>query len=388
MAEGDGATGAKVAVFLTSLDLRGFRNLADQRLELPPDGIAVVADNGSGKTNLLEAIYYLEIFRSFRGAPDEQLVRFGDEVFRVEGRLELEERHRSVAAAMDRRSRKKKVAVDGQEPLRLGDAIGSVGAVVFSPADVAIVAGAPGERRRFLDIVLSLALPGYLEWLQRYRQVLTRRNALLRDGAAGELVAAWDPGLAEWGSRVTAARLSWVREHGAAFRAHVARIGGGTEASLEYAGSVDLGAGEVGREEVAAALAEALERARERERRRGMTVVGPHRDNLRIRARTPGTDSWTDLRAYGSGGQQRTAAVALRMLEAESRRQTTGWDPLILLDDVFAELDPGRSRRILDWIEEQAGGQVILTAPKAADVEVRGAVLPRWGIREGVVAPL
>ena len=104
--------------------------------------------------------------------------------------------------------------------------------------------------------------------------------------------------------------------------------------------------------------------------------------------RTGGTDAWTDLRAYGSGGQQRTAAVALRMLEAESRRQTTGRDAVFLLDDVFAELDPGRARRILDWIEEQAGGQVILTAPKVADVEVRGAVLPRWGIRDGVVAPL
>ncbi|HEX6923988.1 MAG TPA: DNA replication and repair protein RecF [Longimicrobiaceae bacterium] len=373
---------------LASLALSGFRNLADQRVDLPAAGMAVVADNGQGKTNFLEAIYYLEIFRSFRGAPDEQLVRFGADFFRVEGKLTIEGRTRTVAAALDRRSRRKKVTIDGQEPERIGDAIGSVGVVVFSPADVAIVAGSPAERRRFLDIVLSLAVPGYLEWLQRYRQVLLRRNALLREGAPAELVGAWDAGLADWGSRVIAARLRWVSERREAFRSHVHRIGGGSEAQLDYAGSIDLAEVGVERADIAAALLEALERSRERERRRGATLVGPHRDNLRIRVRTDGTEAWTDLRAYGSGGQQRTAAVALRMLEADSRRETTGREPLMLLDDVFAELDPGRSRRILDWIEERGEGQVILTAPKATDVEVRGMVLPRWGLREGRLFPL
>jgi len=109
---------------LASLALSGFRNLADQRVDLPAAGMAVVADNGQGKTNFLEAIYYLEIFRSFRGAPDEQLVRFGADFFRVEGKLTIEGRTRTVAAALDRRSRRKKVTIDGQEPERIGDAIG------------------------------------------------------------------------------------------------------------------------------------------------------------------------------------------------------------------------------------------------------------------------
>src|SRR5690606_14259732 len=139
-----------------SLHLRGFRNFAEQRLDLPPAGVALVGDNGQGKTNLLEAIYYLQIFRSFRGAPDEQLVRFGEEVFRVEGRLSGEGGETVVAAAFDRRARRKRVTVNGAEPERIGDAIGRVGAVVFSPSDVGIVSGSPGERRRFLDIVLSL----------------------------------------------------------------------------------------------------------------------------------------------------------------------------------------------------------------------------------------
>jgi len=374
---------------LLSLSIRGFRNLADQRFDLPPEGMAVVADNGSGKSNLLEAIYYLEILRSFRGAPDEQLVRFGEEVFRVEGRLRIDGRERTVSAALDRKGKRKKVVVDGSEPDRLGDALGTVGVVVFSPSDVSIVAGPPSERRRFLDIVLSLALPGYLHWLQRYRQVLARRNALLREGAPADQVAAWDPGLAEWGGRVIAARAGWVSSHAGAFREHVRRIGAGADALLEYDGSFgEPGELAAGPEAIALRMRVELERLRERERRRGITVVGPHRDDLRIRGRAADGEGSIDLRAYGSGGQQRTAAVALRMLEAESRRLTTGWPPLILLDDVFAELDAGRSRRILDWVEEQASGQVILTAPKATDVEVRGAALPRWTIRAGIVQPL
>lgn len=373
---------------LASLHLRDFRNFADQRLQLPAAGVALIGDNGQGKTNLLEAIYYLEIFRSFRGSADEQLVRFGREVFRVEARLEGSA-PRTVAAAYDRRGRRKKVTVNGAEPARIGDAIGQVGAVIFSPADVSIVAGSPGERRRFLDIVLSLTEPGYLHALQRFRQVLARRNALLRSGAPPAQVAAWNPGLAGWGSRVIGMRAAWVARHTSGFAAHVAAVSDGAEAVLEYEPTApvprDDGDDEAGRC-VDAFLSE-LERVSEREHRRGMTLVGPHRDDLRIRALTADA-GWVDLRTYGSGGQQRTAAVALRMVEAESVRAAIGRNPIILLDDVFAELDPGRSRRILDWVEKEEGGQVILTAPKPSDFDLRGGSLERWTIRAGVISKL
>ena len=116
-----------------------------------------------------------------------------------------------------------------------------------------------------------------------------------------------------------------------------------------------------------------------------MTLVGPHRDDLRFTV-TGADGGALELRTYGSGGQQRTAAIALRMVEAETIRETRGRESVILLDDVFAELDPGRSQRIVDWIEnEEGGGQVILTSPKPTDFTLRGEVLPRWGIRDGVV---
>jgi DNA replication and repair protein RecF len=126
----------------------------------------------------------------------------------------------------------------------------------------------------------------------------------------------------------------------------------------------------------------ALEEAGDRELRVGTTVVGPHRDEMNISLEG---DRELDVRDYGSGGQRRTAALALRLVEARTIREARGLDPLVLMDDVFAELDAGRSERILDLIEREETGQVILTAPKASDVRVRRDVLPRWGIRGGLI---
>jgi DNA replication and repair protein RecF len=377
-------------VFVSSLRLTNFRNFEDQRLSIPREGVAIVGDNGQGKTNLLEAIYYLEIFRSFRGAPDEQLVRFGEEVCRVEGRVEGGGEPHVVAAAYDRRGKRKKVTVDGAEPSRIGDALGRVGVVVFSPADVALVSGSPSGRRRFLDILLSLTEHRYLEDLQRYRQILLQRNAVLRGGGAGAMVSAWDAGLVRAGSRVVAARLRWVRSRASSFAARVREIAGGSDAALEFDPSLPLPEEITGddNESITSVFESELTRVAEREQRRGATLVGPHRDDLRMRAASGGAGEWIDLRVFGSGGQQRTAAVALRMVEAETLEERLGSQPVILLDDVFAELDVGRSRRILDWVEREASAQVILTAPKPADFELRGGSLPLWSIVRGRIQPL
>jgi DNA replication and repair protein RecF len=372
-------------VHLTRLHLRGWRNFAELRLELPAEGMAIVGDNGQGKTNLLEAIYYLEIFRSFRGAPDEQLVRFGEETFRVEAALLAPDGgERTLAAAFERRRKRKKVTLNGGEPERLADALGQVGAVIFSPADVELVSGAPGGRRRFLDIVLSLAEPGYLSALQRYRHALYQRNTLLRQGRARALVEAFDQALITAGTRVVAARARWVSARADGFAEHYARVAGGQPGEVSFVSS--LSDEEEGGEGLEERFRAQLERAAEREQARGMTLVGPHRDELRFTTR--GAEGQPlDLRVYGSGGQQRTAAIALRMVEAETIRESRGRESVILLDDVFAELDPGRSRRIIEWIDAAEGGQVILTAPKESDVRIHGGGLPRWSIRDGELRP-
>lgn len=383
--------GAGRTLACSQIRLRNFRNFAETELEFPPAGVAIIGDNGSGKTNLLEAIYYLEIFRSFRGAPDEQVVRFGADAFHIRARFEEagDGETVEVTAAYETRSRTKRVTVNGVEPERIGDAIGRAGAVIFSPADVGIVAGSPAERRRFLDIVLSLNAPGYLPALQRYRHALRQRNAMLRAQAATAMLEAWNAPLVEAGARVLYERARWTRQHAGAFSRRFEAVGDGISARLAYRPGLRLDEEDaLDPARTALAFAAELERVSPRERERGLTLAGPHRDDLQVLASVSGEAF--DLRDYGSGGQLRTAAVALRMIEAETVREARGRAPLILLDDVFAELDAGRSRRILGMLEAEGHGQVILTAPKESDVELREAAgaafgrdLKRWRIAAG-----
>lgn len=370
---------------LRELRLRQFRNFAELEQAFPTAGVAIIGENGAGKTNLLEAIYYLEIFRSFRGAPDEQLVRFAAEAFHVRGRFEDESGVRlEVGAGFEGRSRRKKVMLDGTEPERLGDALGQAGAVIFSPADVAIVLGSPAERRRFLDILLSLNRPGYLGALQRYRAVLRQRNAVLRDPRAARSLHAWDDALVEAGTMVMVRRAEWVAQTAAAFTRRYRAISGGTAGELRYVSGVGRKLESdalLDNDRVAGQFRSELERVAEREKERRMSLVGPHRDDLMLAMVSDGGP--VDLREYGSGGQVRTAAIALRMVEADTIRERRGRDPLILLDDVFAELDRARSLRILELLETEQPGQAVLTAPKDSDLELRHGALEHWRIAAG-----
>ncbi|MFC1574520.1 DNA replication/repair protein RecF [Gemmatimonadota bacterium] len=369
---------------LSGLHLRHFRNLAEQQLDLPAEGVAIVGENAQGKTNLLEAIYYLETFRSFRGTRDDRLVAFGEEFFRVVGELDGEGSDRAVevAAAFQLRGKQKKITLDGEEPERIGDGLGRLAAVIFSPSDVGLVSDGPNARRRYLDIVLSLNVPGYLPVLQRFRQILGQRNAALKNGQKHETVEAWDRGLVESGSRVVAERLRWVGRWQEEYSAYFRRVSGDEEGKMGYQPGLKLGDAHE-EEGIAEAYREALAEVGERERRLGVTVVGPQRDDLLLVVQENGQDR--DLREYGSGGQRRTGALALRLVEAATIREARKQEPIVLMDDVFAELDPGRSERILALMEEEETGQVLLTVPKESDVRLRRDSLPRWRIRDGVV---
>ena len=369
---------------LSGLQIRHFRNLAEQQLDLPAEGVAIIGENAQGKTNLLEAVYYLETFRSFRGSRDHRLVAFGEDFFRIVGSLEgaVPEDRIEVAAAFQNRGKRKKITLNGDEPDRLGDGLGRLAAVVFSPADVALVSDGPGARRRFLDIVLSLNSHGYLEVLQRFRQVLGQRNAALKDGRGRGSVEAWDEGLVENGARVVEERRRWVDRWREDFSSYYRRVSGAREGRLEYQPGLKLdGAGD--KDGIVEAYRLALLETRDREARLGNTVVGPQRDDLLLSVTEVGAGR--DLREYGSGGQRRTAALALRLVEAATIREARGQEPIILMDDVFAELDPGRSERILALMEEEETGQVLLTVPKESDIRLRRDSLPRWRIQDGAL---
>jgi DNA replication and repair protein RecF len=363
------------------MQIRNFRNLSAQELEIPPEGVAIIGENAQGKSNFLESVYYLETFRSFRSARDEEVLAFGEDVFRVAANLEGDAgRSTQLSAAYQRSGKRKKVTVDGAEPERLGDAVGKMAAVVFSPGDVAVISEGPQERRRFLDVVLSLNVPGYLGALQRFRHSLAQRNASLKEDRPRAEVQAWDGSLTAAGAEVMHARRGWVTEQSAAFSGCHEAVTGGQQAELSYQPDVPLeGAATVA--DMTEAYRTALDATANQERRLRVTLAGPHRDDVSVRIREG--DDWLDLRRFGSGGQRRTAALALRIVESQTIRAARGRTPLVLLDDVFAELDPTRSERVLDLLEREETGQVILTAPKEGDVRLHRDRLPRWSIRSG-----
>ena len=364
---------------LRTFALQTFRNVTTAELTLPSEGIVVVGDNGQGKSNLVEAIGYLRLLRSGRGARDRDCIQHGAAAFHLSASLEGVTATR-VTAAVDRQGRKK-VTLDGREPERLTEALDALPSVTFSPRDVDLVAGGPQERRRYLDITLALTSPRYLQALRHYRAALSRRNAALREaartgGSTTDLaaVAAWEPALAQHGATLITERQAWVRSRSAEFVARCAAIGETATTGLRYAGTFAEDAS-------AESLLEALQRQRALDLRRGLTQTGPHRDDLAL------TLDGHDLRVVGSAGQQRTAAIVLRLLEAATHQGATGVMPLLLLDDPFAELDRGRTERILALLDGIGDGQHLVCVPRADEIPTRFTRLARWTVRAGAFAP-
>ncbi len=341
---------------------------------MAPDGIAVVGDNGHGKTNLLEAIAYLELLRSMRGARDRDLVQFGADAFHVAAAVTgTRATHVGVGVA---RTGAKRATLDGVEQSRLGDALGAVPSVCFSPADVALVTGGPADRRRAMDIMLALTDPSYLNALRSYRAALARRNATLRS-ARHDLAAlrAWEPALATHGAGLVRGRHAWVAEFAGRFSELAAAIGEPLPLTVAYESA--FGA----HDDVAAEIAEAIAGSREQDMRRGATQCGPHRDDLGFAL------GGRSLKVTGSAGQHRTAAIALRLVEAATFRTRAGIQPVVLLDDPFAELDRRRADRVLGLIQDATAdglGQVVLCVPRADEVPAQFTRLDRWTVRNGV----
>ena len=377
--QGDTAD-VEARIRLNHISIRDFRNLEHVELDFPPDGAVVLGDNGHGKTNFLEAIYYLQILRSFRDTRDQDITRFDAGGFHISAHAHTPSAH-EIAVGFDRITKRKKVSTDGSESRRLSDALGGLPAVLFSPRDVELVSGSPAERRRYLDLVLALTDRHYLHALQHYRANLARRNAALRiagrRGSTNEQeVAVWEPALAEHGSVLIETRARWVEDHAAEFARLAERIGEQGEAKMRYSSPF---ADAEARHDV---LLAAFDEKRGLDMRRGITHVGPHRDDLEI------TLDSRDLRMFGSAGQQRSAAIALRMLEAATLREKAGAEPVLLLDDPFAELDIHRAGKILLMLEERGLGQTILVVPREADIPAGLMRLDRLSIHDGVIKPL
>jgi len=304
-------------------------------------------------------------------------------VFRIEGSVESEEGDRlgttHITAAYETSSRRRKITINTSEPKRVGDAIGHLAAVVFSPADVRIIEGGPSARRRYMDVILSLNRKGYLESLQTYKHILAQRNSALRSGAGMSLVQVWDDSLAKSASKIMMERARWVMERQDDFSRYYEEVSTKDSASMRYVSRVSIE--DWNYEEVYTQCLTSMEQSRDRDFLRKRTTQGPHLDELLMCLE--GDKTLGEIRELGSGGQRRTAALALRLIEGDTIRDSRGVQPILLLDDAFAELDDGRRERVILLMDQGRFGQVIMTAPKESDIRVHGDKVDQWGIKDG-----
>jgi len=359
-------------VRVTFVELTDFRCYEATRLE-PPTGVtAVLGANGEGKTSLLEGIAWAALGRSFRGVPDAALVRTGAEqaVLRV-GVEEGTGRERLVEAEI-RAAGRNRILVDRNPISRTRDLLGALRVTVFAPDDLELIKGGPAHRRAYLDDLLVSAAPRYAAAHSDYERVLRQRNALLkggvRDESARTTLDVFDDQLVAAGAELVRGRLRLAaRLTPAVFDAYRELAGDGERVDARYSAEWCEGA-TPDVDTVPDALRAALERLRPRELERGTTLVGPHRDEWRLLVDD------LDSRTHASQGEQRTLALALRLAGHRVVTETVDDDPVLLLDDVFSELDDGRSAAL---VERLPGAQTIVTtagslpAGVAPDARVR-----------------
>lgn len=348
-------------MWVSQLQLTNFRNYA--RLQLQPDaGLCVLTgDNAAGKTNVLEAVFLCALGRSHRTSRDAELIRESEQAGAVALTLHTRGGTRNISCKLMAGERKR-VLIDGTALSRSGELLGCLNVVMFAPEDLMLVKGGPGERRRFLDMEISQLRPAYYYTLQQYNVALKQRNALLKAEAETALLEPWDEQLSRLGAAITAERAQFLSELGGiASRLHVQLSGGRETLLLAYQPNLP----DVEPDRLAAAMRERLFDALERDRFRGSTSVGPHRDDVAMAL------DGSDVRVYGSQGQQRTVVLSLKLSELQIMRQLRGESPVLLLDDVFSELDRRRQRMLLDAVQ---GCQTFLTCTHLEELSAAGAL--------------
>jgi DNA replication and repair protein RecF len=375
-------------MFLRSLHLRHFRNYLDQQVEFDAPKTILVGNNAQGKSNLLEAVEMLSTLRSHRTSRDRELVYNGEAIAQVVGHLERAIGPVELGLTLRSNSRRT-VALNGETLRRQLDFLGVLNVVEFSSLDLDLVRGGPEQRRNWLDSLLIQLEPIYAYILQQYNQVLRQRNALLkqgreRDGENGEWhhrgaeaqrgeghsertggveeLALWDAQLATAGTRVVRRRSRVIRRlTPLAAYWHRAISGSTEELEVRYAPNVPVE--EDDPERVTQAF---LQRIRERaavEQFQGTTLVGPHRDEVEF------TINQVSARQYGSQGQQRTLVLALKLAELKLIEEVIGDPPLLLLDDVLAELDLNRQNQLLEAIQDRYQTLITTTHLGAFDAQ-------------------
>src|SRR3989440_3080769 len=369
-------------MYVRRLELVDFRSYPRVVVEFEPGCSVLVGPNGVGKTNLLEALHYVSLLDSHRVALDAPLVRAGATSAVIRSEIVHSGRSLLVELSLEP-GRANRARLGGAPARRPREILGALRMVLFAPEDLALVRGDPAERRRYLDELLVTRQPRYAAVRADYERVLKQRNALLRTAYLARKVGAgprdlstldvWDVHLAQHGAELMAGRLELCAALGPhVAKAYAAVAAGKGAASLAYRPGVEGGPD---RPALVAALAEALKSMRQSEVDRGVTLVGPHRDDLTL------TLGDLPAKGYASHGESWSYALALRLAAYELLR-AEGIEPVLALDDVFAELDAGRRERLAELVS--GAEQLLVTCAVAADVPAAlGGV--RYEVVEGEV---
>ena len=374
-------------MYLKHLSLTNFRSFTRLDFDIPQRVVLLTGDNAQGKTSVLEAVYFLAAFTSFQTHADRQIINFheakkntlavtrlvaeyqrGRNKHRVEARLILE-----PTGVLNGQRLRKEILLDGVKKT-VNDAIGHFNAVIFVPQMSQIIEGAPEDRRRYLNLALAQSTPAYARVLSEYNQALTQRNALLKmlgeRGGSGDQLEVWDDALTRLGAQIILWRIEAIQQiERLASRVHHELTHGSEILRLSYGPAFDplpKPNGQLGLKidtvvdrsrlelnEIQDGFRTRLKELRTEEIARGVTTIGPHRDELRFLANN------IDLGDYGSRGQVRTALLALKLAEVNWMKERTGEWPVILLDEVMAELDLQRRADLLNYVGESE--QVLFT---------------------------
>ena len=343
-------------MYLKTLNLRQFRNYREQYVEFSAPKTILLGDNAQGKSNLLEAVELLATLRSHRALRDRELVLEGEQTGSITAILERDTGTADLAITL-RSNGRRTVSLNGESLRRQLDFLGVMNAVQFSSLDLDLVRGGPGERRNWLDTLLIQLEPVYAYILQQYNTVLRQRNALLKqyrrsgeteDGQAVDVaqLAIWDAQLAAIGARVVRRRARVLDRLAPLAQSWHHAISSSTEhLDIRYAPNIHLEQDDPAI--IQQAFLDKLQQRAIAEQHQGTTLVGPHRDEVEF------TINQTPARQYGSQGQQRTLVLALKLAELKLIESVIGEPPLLLLDDVLAELDLTRQNKLLETIQDR-----------------------------------
>ncbi len=362
---------------LKHLSVTNFKNIAEASLDFSDNVNCFLGDNGMGKSNLLDALYFMSFCRSFSGAPDSLLITGGETFAIVRGEYERLGADEDIAASLSSTGRRKSFRRSGKEYQRLSDHIGLLPLVMVSPADSELIAGSAETRRRFIDMVISQADRIYLDALIRYNRTLTQRNAMLRDGVTDvNLYAAVDMQLDGAADYITRRRSEWIARLSDIFGRYYAAISPGDERpKLSYDSSL------AGR-----SFIEAAEQNRRRDEIVRHTGAGPHRDDIAM------TLDGMPARTTASQGQAKTYTIALRLAQYEFLKQSMEMSPMLLLDDIFDKLDAKRVERIMAIAASPTFGQIFITDTNRKHLDeiigVTDGDYRLWNVERGTFTPI